>query len=318
MNEVNGEYKLEAKIENNCLQISVQDICNHKEYIGLFSKEFLSEKEELFKFLQLDAILGFFNEVIKTKKYKINLDTIKLNLILEYTKEKKFELIIPKKELNEKTKLNIITELANENKVIKERLSELEKKVNKLLNEKKSKDVLKGFENTIIKNKDEAIKILKWVCPNNERTVKLLYKATPEENTRDDFHRKCDNKGATVTLIETTKGRRFGGYTSLSWSSLQEWKDDKESFLFSLDNDKKYDVIKDAKYKVYSGKEFGQWFGNGGNIGLAYEKNYFIGNDTHRENFGDKCYSTTVQNELSGGTTFNISKMEVYQIITDI
>ena len=55
-----------------------------------------------------------------------------------------------------------------------------------------------------------------------------------------------------------------------------------------------------------------------GNIGLTYEKNYFIGNETHRENFGEKSYSTTVQNELSGGTTFNISKMEVYQIITDI
>ena len=59
MNEVNVQYKLETKIENNCLQISFQDICNHNEYIGLFSKEFLSEKEEVFKFLQLDAIHGF-------------------------------------------------------------------------------------------------------------------------------------------------------------------------------------------------------------------------------------------------------------------
>ena len=125
-------YKFQSKIN-----------VNHNEYIGLFSKEFLSEKEEVFKFLQLEAILCFFNEVIKTKKYKINLDTIKLNLILEYTKEKKFELIIPKKELNEKTQLNIIIELANENKEIKERLSELEKKVNKLLNEKERKKYLK-------------------------------------------------------------------------------------------------------------------------------------------------------------------------------
>ena len=299
MDTLNDQYKLETKIDNNCLQISVQDGKNKSEYTGLFSKEFLLEKEEVFKFFQLDAILNFFNEIIKSKKYKINLDSIKLNLIIEYTKDKKFDLIIPKKELNEKTQLNIITELANENKEIKERLSELEKKVNKLLNEKENKDDLKGFEYTIIKNKSEANKILKWVCPNNERKVKLLYKATLEENTRDDFHRKCDNKGATVTLIETTKGRRFG------------------AFLFSLDNDKKYDVIQDAKYKVFSYKGYGPWFGNGGNIGLAYEKNYFIGNDTHWENFGDKCYSTTVENELSGGTKFNISKMEVYQILTD-
>ena len=78
---------------------------------------------------------------------------------------------------------------------------------------------------------------MKWVCPNNERRVKLLYTATPEENTRDDFHRTCDNNGATITLVETTKGR-FGGYTSLSWSSNEGWKNDKEAFLFSLDNEK--------------------------------------------------------------------------------
>ena len=249
MSKGNGQYKLETKIENNCLHILVQDISNHNEYLGLFSKEFLSEKEEIFKFFQLDAILGFFTEIIKSQKYKISSDAIKLNLTLEYAQGKKLELIIPKKELNEKTQLNIITELFNENKEIKERISELEKKVNKLLKEKENKDELKGFENTIIKNKEEANKILKWICPNNERKVKLLYKATPEENTNDDFHRKCDNKGATVTLIETTKGRRFGGYTSLNWSSDEGWKDDKEAFLFSLDNDKKYDVIQDSEYK---------------------------------------------------------------------
>ena len=99
MDALNDQYKLETKIDNNCLQISVQDGKNKSEYTGLFSKEFLSEKEELFKFLQLDAILNFFNEIIKSKKYKINLDSIKLNLIIEYTKDKKFDLIIPKKEL---------------------------------------------------------------------------------------------------------------------------------------------------------------------------------------------------------------------------
>ena len=61
----------------------------------------------------------------------------------------------------------------------------------------------------------------------------------------------------------------------------------------------------------------GPWFGNYGNIGLAYDKNFFIGNETHSENFDSKCYSTTVDFELSGGKTFNISKLEVYQIINE-
>ena len=316
----NEEYKIEQKLLNNALQISIVDNRNN-EYTGLFSKEFLSEKEDFLKYLSIKAIFEFFQDNINSKNYEIKIeDLIKLNLIIEYSPGKKIELLIPRKNLDENIQLSLITELTNikkENKEIKEKLTYLEQKINILLQEKDKKDDLKGFENTIIKNNSEAVKILKWICPNNERRVKLLYKATPEENTRDDFHRKCDNKGATVTIIETTKGRRFGGYTSLSWDSSSGWKNDKEAFLFSLDNDKKYDVIQDAVYKVYSNTGFGQWFGSNGNIGLAYEKNYFIGNDTHQENFGDKCYSTTVENELSGGKTFNISKMEVYQVINE-
>ena len=316
----NEEYKIEQKLLNNALQISIVDNRNN-EYTGLFSKEFLSEKEDFLKYFSIKAIFEFFQDNINSKNYEIKIeDLIKLNLIIEYSPGKKIELLIPRKNLDENIQLSLITELTNikkENKEIKEKLTYLEQKINILLQEKDKKDDLKGFENTIIKNNFEAIKILKWICPNNERRVKLLYKATPEENTRDDFHRKCDNKGATVTIIETTKGRRFGGYTSLNWDSSSGWKNDKEAFLFSLDNDKKYEVIQEAKYKVWSNAGYGQWFGNNGNIGLAYEKNYFIGNDTHRENFGNKCYSTTVENELSGGKTFNISKMEVYQVINE-
>ena len=45
MNTENEDDKIETKIENNSLQISVQDTKNQNEYIGLFSKEFLSEKK---------------------------------------------------------------------------------------------------------------------------------------------------------------------------------------------------------------------------------------------------------------------------------
>ena len=314
----NEEYKIETKIENNSLQISIIDN-NKKEHIGQFSKEFLSEKADFLNNSSLNTILGFFQDNINSKKYSVKKeDEIKLMLIIEYSPERKIEIIIPKKDINDISQLNIITELINiiqENKEIKQKLIDLEQKVNILLKEKENREDMKGFEKTIIKNNSEAEKLMKWVCPNNERKVKLIYKATPEENTRDDFHRKCDNKGATLTIIETTKGRRFGGYTSVCWDSSSGSKDDKEAFLFSLDNDKKYDVIQSKNVKVYSGSGYGPWFGNNGNIGLAYDKNYFIGNDSHREYFEYKCYSTTVENELSGGKTFNISKMEVYQII---
>jgi hypothetical protein len=49
-------------------------------------------------------------------------------------------------------------------------------------------------------------------------------------------------------------------------------------------------------------------FGNVGNVGLGNEKYYFIGNENHIENFKDKCYSNTSENEISGSKTFNIYK----------
>ena len=284
----------------------------------MFTKDFLSDKEDFFKLLSLNGIKEFFDQRIINKEYDLQKDDQKISLKIKYNK-RTLELIIPKdiECIDKNLSANLFTELVNiknENKEIKERLYDLEKKVSKLIN--KENEDLKGFKKNIIKNKKEAEKLLKWICPYSDRKVELLYKATQEENIRDDFHRKCDNKGATVVLIETTKGRRFGGYTSLSWDTSDSWKDDLESFLFSFDNNKKYEVIANAKYKVYSGENYGPWFGNNGSgFGLCYEKNFFIGNETHRDNYpGEKTYSTSVENELSGGKTFNISEMEVYQI----
>ena len=55
---------------------------------------------------------------------------------------------------------------------------------------------------------------------NNAWRAKILYRATMEENTRDDFHRKCDNKGNTIAIIESTKRTKIREYSSLSLDSI--------------------------------------------------------------------------------------------------
>ena len=47
----NEEYKIEQKLLNNALQISIVDNRNN-EYTGLFSKELLSEKEDFLNTFQ--------------------------------------------------------------------------------------------------------------------------------------------------------------------------------------------------------------------------------------------------------------------------
>ena len=49
----------------------------------------------------------------------------------------------------------------------------------------------------------------------------LIYRASRDGwDARNDFHRLCDEKGPTLTLIKVKEtGRICGGYTSVSWSS---------------------------------------------------------------------------------------------------
>jgi hypothetical protein len=49
----------------------------------------------------------------------------------------------------------------------------------------------------------------------------LLYRATQDGFAAADFHRKCDNKGATLTIIKSRDHPNvFGGYTAASWENF--------------------------------------------------------------------------------------------------
>jgi len=80
-------------------------------------------------------------------------------------------------------------------------------------------------------------KIADWL-PHKKFT--LLYKATTDGFLATSFHKKCDDQGHTLTIIQTKDGYLFGGYTSQSWSSANNkwgiWKPDPTAFLFTLTN----------------------------------------------------------------------------------
>ena len=52
----------------------------------------------------------------------------------------------------------------------------------------------------------------------------------------EDFHKHCDNKGPTLTLVKTTNNKIFGGFTPLNWNiEGKEIKDlNNQTFIFSL------------------------------------------------------------------------------------
>ena len=50
--------------------------------------------------------------------------------------------------------------------------------------------------------------------------IKLLYRGSKDGWAAADFHRLCDNKGPTVTLVKSSAGRISGGFTTVSWTSV--------------------------------------------------------------------------------------------------
>ena len=86
---------------------------------------------------------------------------------------------------------------------------------------------------------------------NQDQKWELIYKATKDGFSSKDFHRHCDNKGGTITVVQAgtnAGGNLFGGFTSQSWSSPPEAISGKRSvttskycydqlaFLFTLVN----------------------------------------------------------------------------------
>ena len=99
------------------------------------------------------------------------------------------------------------------------------------------------------------------------KELKKLYQATIDGDGAINFHSRCDNIPNTLVLIKSAGNRRFGGFTSVQWTSptSAEFKDDPNAFLFSLDKQKIYSY-KNNKYAIYCYKDWGPVFGGGHDI----------------------------------------------------
>ncbi|KAG9300208.1 hypothetical protein G9A89_002654 [Geosiphon pyriformis] len=67
----------------------------------------------------------------------------------------------------------------------------------------------------------------------------LLLRGSRDGFSPADFHRLCDNKGATVSVIKVKgTGQLIGGYTQASWDSRNGFLNGTGSFIFSLGDGK--------------------------------------------------------------------------------
>lgn len=116
------------------------------------------------------------------------------------------------------------------------------------------------------------------------KKLKLLYRGSRDGFGSSDFHSKCDGHSNTITMIETTKGYVFGGYTSVSWSSKEVYFSDSNAFLFSLVNKFNHPFlckVLDEAYSIDCSSDYGPDYGpDFGESDIHITNNSNISNDS--------------------------------------
>ena len=207
-----------------------------------------------------------------------------------------------KPEIKEIEARDFNTQIKKESKKIDNRDSNLESE------ERSSQAFVKG---DIIHDLEELEMIIRKINKESSKiTLNLLYKATADSDRAKVFHKKCDKAKCTLVLVETDKGRRFGGYTSVDWSGKCIEKNDEEAFVFSLDKMKIYEVIPDEK-AIGCYPKFGPVF-LGCQIRI-YDHAFKNGGTTFEKELN---FNTDEDYVLNGGErTFNVKEIEVYEVI---
>ncbi|CAF0762028.1 unnamed protein product [Adineta steineri] len=153
----------------------------------------------------------------------------------------------------------------------------------------------------------------------------LIYKATIDGFHTEDFHRCSDDRGPTLTIIQSKNGNYlFGGYTEISWTCDNTYKQDPNAFLFTLRNPHdiqptKFTLKSKTDNAVGHADHSGPYFG-----GVMKDKEHFIDirifsnaniNQNSSSSFPSSYTDTTGKGEIlfTGEKNFMVEEIEVYK-----
>ena len=147
---------------------------------------------------------------------------------------------------------------------------------------------------------------------------KLLYRASDDGFKSNVFHEKCDNIPNTVSIIRSSNGYVFGGFTTQAWDSSGTNKQDENAFIFSMINQgnisRKFPIRPhNASEAIYCDVNCGPCFGS---------EDFTIFNDAYlnnssNSNFGKSYKGGNSQRYLAGSYYFVVSEIEVFAITFD-
>jgi hypothetical protein len=153
----------------------------------------------------------------------------------------------------------------------------------------------------------------------------LLWRGSRDGFRAKEFHRRCDGRANTLTLIADTSRNVFGGFTPVEWESDRDGKfkgdDSLRSFLFTLRNPhgvppRKFALRAEGKhYAIYCDSAYCAAFGGC----IAVRDNCNANRDSWTQigtNWSDRMYAndTGFANFFTGAENFTVKEIEVFQI----
>jgi len=162
----------------------------------------------------------------------------------------------------------------------------------------------------------EQCEILKgWLHNFKNLSLKLLYRGSEDGFSGKMIHHKCDNKGATVTLIKckfegADSSSVLGGYLDQSWNSTNSFVTSNKAFIFSLTAGTipiKCPILESKKESAFCGS-YGSGVGFGGGHDLCIRENF-------TEGYVFPCsYSNANALRPQNQKNFAVEEVEVFQV----
>ncbi|CAG8440625.1 10407_t:CDS:2 [Funneliformis caledonium] len=194
------------------------------------------------------------------------------------------------------------------------------------------------FDSKIVNAKDAAL-ISSWIDDKQENPYhfndlpyefKLIYRASSEGFSVNNFHNNCDDKGPTVVVIKVRNSKEIiGGYNPLGWRSIKtenvrsyllSYNDElysnhkcetSSSFIFSLTNREKpiLSKVSSKDGAIMWSKRKGPCFSKDLCIydGSSSESSY--------NNLFGSCKQCSYEKEITHRKNFQLEDYEVFQII---
>jgi len=149
----------------------------------------------------------------------------------------------------------------------------------------------------------------------------LLWRASETGFSNANFHQRVDGFANTLSIIKTTTGAVFGGFTSLAWNSNNAYYVDAKAFIYSLVNPNNNAMVlpvrNNGSNAIYTGNDRTVCYG--ANDILVYDASN--GNNNSYANFGNNyngpngLNGTAAANYLIGAYFFRTIEIEVFQVI---